>query len=618
MAGSGLNGVPTCIRRILGQGEGSRLNDDKLLERYVATHDEAAFAALVHRYGPMVLGVCERMLPDANDAEDAFQATFLVLVRRAAALDKTGSLGNWLYTVAYRTAVKARVRCIRRFAREKEGSDMLAVAGVGKPAWEELRPLIDEELHSLPAKQRALLVLYYLEGKNQQQVASALKIPAGSISRQLSKARILLRSRLARRGVSVSSVALFTLLPSRARAALVPARLVEATVRSAMIFGKCAALSVGAVSDRAVRLAQAVLHASTLSKTTIGLVLPGFFVAGAIGTMLCVASHRAGPQGLANATGILAGAPKPASSVRGLRWRLRHEFYVENVLAAALTRDGNLVALGCRHPQADVCVWDVQSSSCRQRFSGHSGSVHAIAFSCDGKLLASGSQDRTVKLWDLATGRLNQTLYGHDLGVMTVAFSPNSKILASGGLDRMIKLWNVKSGNECASLPGHPLPVAALDFSPDGRLLASASQDGTIMIWDVSSGRERITFRSPGPGVTCLEFSPDGKRLVTGSADGAVIVWNLENGGPQTEFRTGHRAKQVGFVDGGDVLAVEAADLVMPLWPLARDLKSGAAADQRPGTIQRKWVTIGPGAMIKVWHLMRTFRCSAAWETDFN
>src|SRR5438105_6629271 len=147
----------------------------ELLERFVVQRDESAFANLVHRYGSLVLGVCQRVLGDTHQAEDAFQATFLVLVRRAGSLDGRGRLGNWLYAVAYRTATKARMTAARRRARERQAMDSTSEAyTVDEQAWDEVRPILDEELSQLPRKYRAPLILCYLEGKTQQQAAQEL------------------------------------------------------------------------------------------------------------------------------------------------------------------------------------------------------------------------------------------------------------------------------------------------------------------------------------------------------------------------------------------------------------------------------------------------------------
>src|SRR5262249_61772913 len=128
--------------------------DGLLLERYVTRHDEEAFTALVQRHGPMVLNVCRRILPEAHDAEDAFQATFLVFVRRAAALDRRGSVANWLHTVAYHIPIRARGDAARRRAQERQVRDMSAEPSEAE-SWTEIRPLLDQVLSRLPDKYRA-------------------------------------------------------------------------------------------------------------------------------------------------------------------------------------------------------------------------------------------------------------------------------------------------------------------------------------------------------------------------------------------------------------------------------------------------------------------------------
>src|SRR5438309_7867401 len=150
----------------IGWHEEGKASDGERLERFVVQRDEEAFTNLVHRYGSLVLGVCQRVLGDTHQADDAFQATFLVLVRRASSLDGRGPLGNWLYAVAYRTATKARMTAARRRARERQAMDSTSEAYTAdEQVWDELRPILDEELSQLPRKYRAPLVLCYLEGK---------------------------------------------------------------------------------------------------------------------------------------------------------------------------------------------------------------------------------------------------------------------------------------------------------------------------------------------------------------------------------------------------------------------------------------------------------------------
>jgi RNA polymerase sigma factor (sigma-70 family) len=239
------------------------LPDGQLLERYVATHDQDAFAALVERYGPLVFGVCERVLRHSHDAEDAFQATFVVLARRAATLDGRGSLGNWLYAVAYRTAIKARQSAARRRARELQVLNMstgLSRDEEAQEEWSDLRPLLDEELNQLPVKYRAPLVLCYMEGKTQEQAAHELGWPTGSMSRRMNRARDLLQERLARRGLALSTGFLFVLIAKNAGAAIVSPTLVGMTSKAALAFAAGPAGLVGAISGQVGSLAEEVLR----------------------------------------------------------------------------------------------------------------------------------------------------------------------------------------------------------------------------------------------------------------------------------------------------------------------------------------------------------------------
>jgi RNA polymerase sigma factor (sigma-70 family) len=580
---------------ILGPKTTSRFADGQLLGRYVDGHDEAAFADLVLRHGPMVLGLCERMLPQAHDAEDAFQATFLVLVKKAAILDRKGSLANWLHKVAYRIAVKARIGHARRVGRERERSAMLASPHVDAD-WNCIRPILDEELNGLPEKQRALLVLYYLEGKSQQQVARELRIPAGSIGRHLSRARNLLRSRLARRGIFASGALFSLFLPFRARAGNLPVQLVVKTIQSARKFRIGSA--AGSLRGRAERLAEAILRSPILSNTK--LIVPVIFVLGALGLLWTVASQRTRPQNLAGASSVAFGGAKPFTSCRATRWRLRAEFQGEDVISAALSRDGNLVALGGRFPQVDIRLWEISSRAWRGRLAGHSGSVHAVAFSRDGTLLASGSQDRTVKVWDVATGQMLQTFRGHELGVMAISFDANGRELVSGSIDRSVKIWDLATGQERATLLGHRRSVVAVRYAANGRLVASASQDGTVKIWDADSMREMSTLQNSG--VTSLCFSPDSRKLAAGNDDGTVKVWDVQSGGLQATYHAGGPVRQVIFDRDGGLLSAQTPDLEMPIWLLPQELKS--KPNDFPGaTVGCQWLTIEPGGLIRAWDL---------------
>jgi RNA polymerase sigma-70 factor (ECF subfamily) len=256
--------------------------------------DEEAFAGLVERYGPMVLGVCGRVLRHSHDAEDAFQATFLVLARRAATLDGRGPLGNWLYAVAYRTAIKARQIAARRRDRELQVLNMSTVlSSEEEEDWSDIRPILDEELNHLPVKYRAPLVLCYLEGKTQEQAARELGWPTGSMSRRMNRARDLLQERLGRRGLALSSGLLFMLIAKNAGAAIASPALIGITVKAAVTFAAGPASLAGAISSKVASLAEEVLRTNLLAaKSWMYRLLATLALLILIGTMSGVLIHE--------------------------------------------------------------------------------------------------------------------------------------------------------------------------------------------------------------------------------------------------------------------------------------------------------------------------------------
>jgi RNA polymerase sigma factor (sigma-70 family) len=278
MARARLGTVLHHIHRLAGSSGLDDLGDGDLLERFAARGEEAAFTVLVRRHGPMVLGVCRRLLPHGPDAEDAFQATFLVLFRRARSLDRAGSVANWLYTVAYHVALRARADAARRQQRERAAPprDYPSAAN----GWSDLQPVLDEELTRLPDKYRAPVVLCYLEGKTNEEAGRLLGCPAGTVKGRLARARDLLRARLARRGITLSAGAAAALLAGRAAAA-VPRALVAAAVRTAagLPYPSAAALADGAM--RAAVPGKGKLVASLL--LVLGLIVgsAGILAAGA-------------------------------------------------------------------------------------------------------------------------------------------------------------------------------------------------------------------------------------------------------------------------------------------------------------------------------------------------
>jgi RNA polymerase sigma factor (sigma-70 family) len=267
---------------------GAGLSDGQLLTCFVERRDEAAFEALVRRHGPMVLGACRRVLRSHHDAEDAFQATFLVLARKAASIKSPEALGNWLYGVAYNVAQKARSINIRRQARERQVAAMPEPEAVREecPA-DDLRPLLDHELSRLPEKYRLPVVLCDLEGRPRKDVARHLNIVEGTLSSRLTTARTLLSRRLARGGLLPSAGALAAALSPSAASSCVPASLVAFTVKGAIAFATGRAAAGGVISTPVTILTERVLKAMLMTKLklaavfvlSIGLILAGSAIA---------------------------------------------------------------------------------------------------------------------------------------------------------------------------------------------------------------------------------------------------------------------------------------------------------------------------------------------------
>lgn len=255
------------LRRLLGPAEAEAVTDRQLLERFTVEHDEAALTEIVERHGPMVWGVCRRLLDDGPDAEDAFQATFLVLTRRAASVRWRESVGGWLHGVACRVASRARARRGRSRESLMKTEDRLVPDPPGNepdPAIEserrELRSLLDAEVGRLPEKYRAPVVLCYLEGKTNEEAARLLGWPAGTVKIRLTRARDLMRSRLGRRGLALSAGGLAVAI-SQGTSPAVPPALLQTTLGAAL---QCAAGTTAPSS--AAALAEGALKAMFWSR----------------------------------------------------------------------------------------------------------------------------------------------------------------------------------------------------------------------------------------------------------------------------------------------------------------------------------------------------------------
>jgi RNA polymerase sigma factor (sigma-70 family) len=272
--------------------------DRVLLTRFSTRDDHAAFAELVGRHGPMVMRVCRRVLRQEQDAEDAFQATFLVLARNAGSIRRTEALASWLHGVAHRVALRARRDAGRRRAHEREAQPMPAKAATAEADWREVQVALDEEIRALPEKYRAPFVLCFLEGKSRAEAAAELGLKEGTVWSRLSQARKLLQERLGRRGIVLPALLAVAAI-SGGTAQVVSAGLFESTVR--------AVLSAGGVTARAAALARGVsgsIPSTRVMAVLLALATTGLLALG--GTILTAAVALPTAEG--------QGDPKPAAA----------------------------------------------------------------------------------------------------------------------------------------------------------------------------------------------------------------------------------------------------------------------------------------------------------------
>jgi RNA polymerase sigma factor (sigma-70 family) len=291
MATSPIGEVLHHLRSAVLLRDAAGLTDGQLLEDYLRRRDQAALAALVRRHGPMVWGVCRRVLRNYHDAEDASQATFLVLVRKAASVVPREMVANWLYGVARQTALKARATAARRGARERQVTPMPEAAATDPELWDDLQRLLDRELSGLPGIYRAAVVLCDLEGKTRKEAARQLGVPEGTLAARLARARGMLARRLARHGLAVSGGTLAGVLAQNAASAGVPAPVVSSTIQAASLWAAGQAAASGVISAQVAALADGVLTTMFLTKLKIATAV--LAVVAVLGTGAGRLTHRA-------------------------------------------------------------------------------------------------------------------------------------------------------------------------------------------------------------------------------------------------------------------------------------------------------------------------------------
>jgi RNA polymerase sigma factor (sigma-70 family) len=374
--------------------------DVQLLQRYIATCDEAAFTALVERHGPMVRSVCRAVLHHEQDAEDAFQATFLVLARRAPTIRKRQSVGSWLHGVAYRLALKMQRRAARQRRRDQRAPPTATAGTMDDLTWRELRGVLHEEVHRLVEKYRAPLVLCYWEGKTRDEAAALLGWTLGTLKERLERGRALLRSRLTRRGLVPSAALFATLLAEHAADAALPGALVETTTQAALGF---AARQAGA-SGTAASLAQSVLRGTRLARWSLMLLI-AVGIGGLSALTYMALLGDSSEQHAETQTVPAEAVPAPAAPPQPMpvrQDRPRPQFPTDPLPDGAVAQFGS------------VRLQDASIDRC-------------ASFSPDSKLLATAGSNSPVCIWDVATGKRFAT-YRISASVTDLAFQRDGKL----------------------------------------------------------------------------------------------------------------------------------------------------------------------------------------------
>jgi RNA polymerase sigma factor (sigma-70 family) len=581
-----LPGVVMRVRGLVAVLHDRAATDRDLLERFVSRRDEAAFAALLERHGAMVLGVCRRVLHDAHDAEDACQATFLALARKAPSVRKRDSLASWLYGVAVRVSRNLRRGVARRRARAGPEVDVPQPDAAAELTWREVREALDEELRRLPEPLRAPLVLCCLEGLSRDEAAQQLRVSPGALKGRLERARGLLRARLSRRGVTLSAACLAATLGPDALAAVPPA-LALATRKAALRFGSGAA-APGLVSPRVAGLVDGVTRGTFGGVVAVGAAVVGLTL---LITGLCstarqtpagqeqnpAPSTRRGedPQGPAEgqqARTDLYGDPLPPGAVARLgTLRFRHG---EHIRAIAFSPDGQAVASA--GGRGGVVFHDLATGKRLRSFPGESdhpsGGIYAFAFAPDGKTWAAAVAGRRVCVGDMATGKQIRRLDFAEGQVRRLAFSHDGRTLAAAAENHKVQVWDVRAGKELGRIAHPRAIILSLALSPDGKTLATAGMDelraeSALYLWDTASGRGLRQWQAHLGEVYALAFSPDGKRLASANVEGdnRLRVWRVPTGERQLDLPgdfTPGQYTSVGFSPSGKVLAAVGGDSV--------------------------------------------------------
>jgi RNA polymerase sigma factor (sigma-70 family) len=561
------------IHDVVATGTTPHLSDAEALRCFAAQRDERAFALLLERHSRSVWAVCRHLLHHEQDAEDAFQATFLLLAQRAGSIRQAGSVGSFLHGVAYRVAIRVKQANRRRHAREREAQSRQGNAPAPDTAWLELQAALDEEVARLPEKYRAPFVLCCLGCRTRAEAARELGCREGTVSSRIARARDLLRVRLARRGVTLSAALCAGVLWQHSSRAAVPAALVQATL---------AAGTSGAEVSAGVRvLAEGVLRSPGAGRWALVVaLLVGFGLLAATAVAPPPRprpSAAAFPVPAARARTDLFGDPLPPGALARMgtvRFAHGESRYGYPVLApdhATFATVSNATYPG----QGMVCLWDAVTGKEVHRLHDPDFVYHEAFFLHGEKLLGTmgvsrkpvqgGKDAHVLHFWDPSTGKKAAReirVVGSRLHPW--ALSGDEKHLVSANWEPPVVIRDLQTGMVLARWPGAGVRIDHLAFSPDGKTVGICC-GGSVHLWDWK------TLRAPrrlGPfpeHVQHLWFSPDGKWLAASIYKEGLRVWEATCLTELRRFKGEHDVRF--FLDGKRLISLTTG--------VVRDVESG-------------------------------------------
>jgi RNA polymerase sigma factor (sigma-70 family) len=549
-----------CLRETLPVLATDPPTDEVLLDRFVAIGDPDAFAHLVSRHGPMVLGVCRRILRDAHQAEDVAQATFLVLARQGRTIRRSESLAGWLHRTARRLALnhaRGEARRRHREAREPKPATDPHPDPLDELSVRDLLAMLDEELDRLPDHYRLPLVLCCLEGCTQKEAAIRLGWPLGSLRGRLERGRALLRRRLVRRGLTLPAVFVGLELAGGSSSAGVPAGFVPGTMRAAVLFATSGGGTAAGLDRGVAELAEAGLRCLNRTWTRVLVCLALVVGAAGAGVTALALSGAAGPPPLPEVPPAAVAAPAAEKAPRPdqhgdplpdgallrlgtLRWRAAGV-----VGTLAFSPDGKTVAAGSREavtllgPDGRV-IKEIRSRDIAEFASFYPS---AIAFSPDGKQLAYRCDlpgprpdgKPVVLILDLATTRKVQEYPAN--GLAWLGWSDDGQPLAVYLVKGAVVLRELAAGKEhrfeVENLPDFRDGTGWCVYAPRAKRLAVRDQRGIIHLWDTSTGEKRCALETKAASLYGLAISPDGRALaalVETAGKRTAQVWDLPAG----------------------------------------------------------------------------------------